>query len=401
MKPLIPILFTALAYAADWPQWRGPQRDGKSTETGLRKQWPADGPPLLWQASGLGEGYAAIAVRDGRIFTQGQKNGKQFVMAIDENSGNMLWQVENGGTYMDRRGNGPRGTPATEPGKLWAYSASGNISCLDPRSGKPFWSFNALEKFGGSIPRWGISESPLIDGDNMILVTGGTGASVVALNKNTGGLVWKSQSDPAGYSSAVLAQTGSIRQVLAFTMTGALGLRADNGELLWRYDNVVNRTATVATPIYHNGHVFYSSDYGTGCALLKLTPDGGGVRATEVYFNKDMRNHHATSILVGNHLYGFSGPILTAMEFQTGTVAWRDRSVGKGHCVFADGNLYCLSENGVMGLIEATQESYKEKARFSINTSGLPTWAPPVIANGRMYLRDQDKLYCYDIRERK
>jgi outer membrane protein assembly factor BamB len=214
------------------------------------------------------------------------------------------------------------------------------------------------------------------------------------LNKRTGEPVWRSQSDPAAYSSAILADVGAVRQVLAFTASGAVGLRANNGELLWRYDNVANRVANIATPIFQNGHAFFSSDYGTGCALLRLQPQ----TATEVYFNREMKNHYSSSVLVGDHLYGFNSSILTAMKFLTGEVVWRDRSVGKGSVVYAEGHLYALGEDGTMGLVEATPDAYREKSRFTIAKSDRPMWAPPVISNGRLYLRDQDSLYSYDIR---
>jgi outer membrane protein assembly factor BamB len=191
---------------------------------------------------------------------------------------------------------------------------------------------------------------------------------------------------------------GGTRLVVVLTARGALGLDMQNGELHWRYDKVANRVANIATPIIRGGHVFLSTDYGTGCALLRLSSDGGSVTASEVYFNKDMRNHYTSSVLIGNTLYGFSSAILTALNFLTGQVAWRDRSVGKGNCIFAEKNLYCLGEDGAMGLIEATPEAYKEKSRFQISKGEYPTWTPPVIANGKLYLREQDNLYCYDIK---
>ena len=191
---------------------------------------------------------------------------------------------------------------------------------------------------------------------------------------------------------------GGARKVVVFNGQAAVGLDMKNGELQWRYDKVSNRVANIATPIVHDGYVFLSSDYGTGCALLKLAGSGNSVSATEVYFNKDMRNHYTTSVLIGDYLYGFSSSILTAMKFMTGEVAWRDRSVGKGSCIAAEGKLYCFGEGGVMGLVEANPAGYKEISRFEIAKGDLPTWTPPVIAGGKLYLRDQDNLYCYNIK---
>ena len=394
---IILLLIATLALAADWPQWRGPKRDGISTETGLLKAWPQGGPRAVLQARGLGDGYSTVSVSQGMIFTQGQRAETEYVMAFDEESGKKLWEVPNGTAFRESRGDGPRGTPTVELDRLWAYSADGSLICLDTKSGKKIWGYNAVQKFGGSVPNWGISESPLIDGENLIVVTGGRGASVVALNKKTGNVVWRSGSDPAGYSSAILAEVGNVRQVLTLTANGAVGMRADNGELLWRNNNVSNRTANIATPIFHNGHAFFSSDYGTGCALLRLHPQGPTVRAEQVYFSREMKNHYSSSVLVGDYLYGFNSSVLTAMKFMTGEVAWRDRSVGKGSVTFAEGHLYVLGEGGTVGLVEATPERYVEKSRFSFQTGSLPTWAPPVIANGKMYIRDQDKLTGYRI----
>ena len=271
--------------------------------------------------------------------------------------------------------------------------------CLDAATGKLVWGTHAVEKFGGQVPKWGYSESPLVDGDRVIFTPGGPGASVVALAKSSGDVVWKSQSERAGYSSAVAFDFGGARRVAVLTAQSVMGLDMKNGELQWRYDKVANRTANIATPIVHDGQVFVSSDYGTGCALLKLGVSGGSVSASEVYFNKDMRNHYCTSVLVGEYLYGYSSNILTAMKLTTGEVAWKNRSVGKGTVLYADGHLYCMGEDGTIGLVEATPSDYKEKSRFTIPKGSYPTWTPPVIANGKLYLREQDTLYCYNIKK--
>jgi outer membrane protein assembly factor BamB len=259
------------------------------------------------------------------------------------------------------------------------------------------WTINVIRDFGGQNIRWGLSESPLVAGDRIIVSPGGSGSAIVAVNKADGKLLWKSQGDEAGYSSAILHEVGGVPQVIAFTARRALGLDVRNGNLLWSYDRVSNRVANIATPIVRGEHVFLSSDYGTGAALLRLSPAGGGITASEVYFTREMRNHHASSVLVGDHLYGFSSAILTAMRFDTGEVAWRDRSVGKGSLAYADDRLYLFSERGVVALAEANPSAYKEHGRFSLQTGSLPTWSHPVVANGRLYLRDQDTIYAYDI----
>jgi outer membrane protein assembly factor BamB len=383
---------------SDWPQWRGPNRDGISKETGLLKQWGPDGPPLVWKTSGAGNGYSSFAVAGGRIFTMGLRGNREYVIAFDVVSGKEVWATPHGGAFRNDRGDGPRGTPTVDGAILYALGGNGDLSALDVRTGKVIWTMNVLQKFGGSNITWGISESPLVVGEKVLVNAGGPGASIVALNKKDGSLIWKSQSDRSGYSSAIPVQVGSTTQVVFFTHHRALGLDLKDGKLLWEYDRAANDVANVATPVVRGNRVFISSDYGTGAGLVEIKADG---KAQEVYFTKDMRNHHSSSILIGDYLYGFSSGILTAMRFDTGEVAWRDRSVGKGSLVYADGNLYALSENGVVGLIEATPTGYREKGRFRIAQDSLPTWTHPVVAGGRLYLRDQDTIYAYDVREKK
>ena len=382
----------------EWPQWRGPNRDGISKETGLLKQWPADGPALAWKAKGAGAGYSSLAISNGHLFTMGLRGGREYVIAFDVATGKEAWATAHGGAFRNDRGDGPRGTPTVDGANLYALGGNGDLSCLDASTGRVLWTMNILKKFGGSNPSWGISESPLVIGDKLLVNPGGPGASIVALNKKDGSLIWKSQSDPAGYSSGMPVQIGNTTQVVFFTEQRALGLDLKDGKLLWAYPRAANDTANVATPVVRGNRVFISSDYGTGAGLVEIKADGS---AREVYFTKEMRNHHSSSILIGDYLYGFSSGILTAMRFDTGEVAWRDRSVGKGSLVYAEGNLYALSENGVVGLIEATATAYHEKGRFRIAQNSLPTWTHPVIAGGRLYLRDQDTIYAFDVREKK
>ena len=388
----------AAQVGADWPQWRGPNRDGISKETGLMKQWPEQGPPLAWKATGAGVGYSSLSVANGRLYTMGLRGDKEFVIAFDVATGKEVWATAHGGAYRDSRGDGPRGTPTFEGGRLYSLGGNGDLSSIDAKTGKIIWSVNILQKFGGENIGWGISESPLVIGDKVIVNAGGPGASVVALNKKDGTLIWKSQSDKAGYSSGMPVQIGDTTQVVFFTHQRAVGLDLKDGKLLWDYPRAANNVANVATPIIKGNRVFISSDYGTGAGMVEIKADG---KATEVYFTKDMRNHHSSSILIGDHLYGFSSSVLTAMRFDTGEIAWKDRSVGKGSLVYADGHLYALSENGVVGLIEATPKGYVEKGRFRIQQDSLPTWTHPIVVGGRLYLRDQGTIYAYDVREKR
>jgi outer membrane protein assembly factor BamB len=381
--------------AADWPQWRGPNRDGISKETGLLKQWPAEGPPLVWKASGAGSGYSSFSVANGKLYTMGLRGDREYVIAFDVASGKEAWSTAHGSAFRNDRGDGPRGTPTVDGDRVYALGGAGDLTSLDARTGKIIWSKNVLREFGGRNITWGISESPLVLGDKVLVNAGGPGASIVALNKTNGSLVWKSQSDKAGYSSAIPVEVNGTTQVVFFTAQRAVGLDPKDGRLLWEYGKPANNVANVATPIARENRVFISSGYGTGGGVIEIKADN---KAQEIWFTKDMRNHHSSSVLIGDYLYGFSESILTAMRFDTGDIAWRDRSVGKGSLVFADGNLYCFSENGVVGLVEATPTGYKEKGRFRIAQGNLPTWTHPVVVGGRLYLRDQDTIYAYDVR---
>ena len=403
-RVLLPaILLLALAQhalaqsAASWPQWRGPNRDGISKETGLLKQWPAEGPPLVWKASGAGGGYSSFSVANGKLYTMGLRGEREYVVAFDVATGKEAWSTPHGSAFRNDRGDGPRGTPTIDGDRVYALGGSGDLTALDARTGKIVWSKNVLREFGGSNITWGISESPLVLGDKVLVNAGGPGASIVALNKANGALIWKSQSDKAGYSSAIPVEINGTTQVVFFTAERAVGLDAKDGRLLWEYGRPANDTANVATPIARANRVFISSGYGTGGGVVEIKADN---KAQEVWFTKDMRNHHSSSVLIGDYLYGFSESILTAIRFDTGDIAWRDRSVGKGSLVYADGNLYCFSENGVVGLVEATPTGYKEKGRFRLAQGNLPTWTHPVVVGGRLYLRDQDTIYAYDVRQK-
>jgi outer membrane protein assembly factor BamB len=298
------------------------------------------------------------------------------------------------------RGSGPRGTPTLDDDRIFVLAENGELACLRAQNGAKLWRRNIVDEFHGRNPNWLISESPLVDGEHVIVTPGGPKASIAALDKMSGKTVWTSQelSDGPGYSSCIAGDVGGVRTIMALTDRAGVGVRRSDGKLMWRYERVANHTANVATPIFHDNKVFYTSNYGTGCALLGLTAQDGTVKAEEIYFSRDMQNHHGGVVLYNGHLYGYSSQILTCMEFNTGKVAWKDRSVGKGCLTCADGNLYLLSEDNVAGLAEATPEGYREKGRFSIPDQGRPSWAHPVVCSGQLYLRNQGWLGCYDVR---
>ena len=384
--------------ATEWSQWRGANRDGVSAETGLLKQWPSGGPSRVWQGTGAGTGYSSFSSSSGRLYTIGARDDIEYVMAFDRASGRKLWETPNGRRFRNEQGDGPRSTPTTEGDVIYAFGGSGELACLDAATGRKVWSVNVVQQFGGSTPYWGYSESPLIVGDRIIINAGGRRSALVAVNKATGAALWQQPGDDAGYSSPMLLRTGSLQQVVFFTAERGLAVDPRDGRLLWSYDRAANGTANIATPIVHGNRVFLSSDYGTGAALLDVRASGNLASASEVYFTRDMRNHHASSVLVGSHLYGFSSSILTAMVFDTGTVAWRNRSVGKGSLIYADERLYLYSENGIVGLADASADGYVERGRFTLSTGNASTWSHPVISNGLLILRDQERVYAYDVR---
>lgn len=388
------------AVTTDWPQWQGPNRTGLSTETGLLKAWPEAGPSPVWVSPNLGAGYGSMAIKGDRVLVQGVQGTESVVYSLNLADGKAVWWRALGTTLKEGRGHGPRGTPTVDGDRIYALTENGDLACIKFSDGTVIWARNILKDFNGRNIKWLISESPLVDGNNLIVMPGGSGAGIVALDKMTGKTVWTSKelSDEAGYASCMVSDIQGVRTIFGFTANAAVGVRANDGKLMWRYDRVANRVANITTPIIHDNKVFYTSAYDTGCALLDLKVQGGEVKAQEIYFNRDMMNHHGGVVLVNGYLYGFSNNILTCMEFATGKVLWKDRSVGKGTLTYADGHLYLMGENNVVGLAEATPTGYKEKGRFPIADQGWPSWAHPVVSGGKLFIRNQGVLTCYNIK---
>jgi outer membrane protein assembly factor BamB len=400
-KPAQPV-----AAAGDWPQWRGPDRTGVSREAGLLKSWPAAGPALAWKAAGLGGGYSTPSVAGGRIYGMGAREEQEVVWALDEKTGKEVWStVIVPANRQVGYSEGPRSTPTVDGDRLYALGVSGDLVCLDLGSGKLRWRKNLVNDFGGSVPNWGYAESPLIDGEKVIATPGGGTATLVALNKLTGDLIWKAQvpsPNGAHYASAIAADVHGVRQYIQFTGGGLVGVAAQDGRFLWKYDRHANLTANIGTPIFRDNCVLISAAYGSGAGLVKLDPAPDGTfTATEVYFNSQLKNKHGGMVLVGDYVYGFDDPgTLTCMEFKTGRTVWQDRSVGGNASVtFADGHLYCRSQRGTVALVVATPDGYQEHGRFEQpDRSTANAWPHPVVAHGKLYLRDQDILLCYDVR---
>jgi len=386
----------------DWPQWRGPDRNGLSAETGLLDAWPASGPRVVWSVSGLGAGYGSVSTSGDRLFVQGTERRQSVVFSLNRANGRRVWSTAVGSTRGNDKGSGPRGTPTVDGDRVYVLTENGDLACLGFEDGAVRWHRNILDDFGGRNISWLMSHSPLVDGGALIVTPGGRNAGMVALDKMTGATIWTSDelSDASGYASPVVADVQGVRTYMTLTASAGVGLRASDGKLMWRYRRVANGTANVTTPIFFDDKVFYTSAYGTGAALLNLTAEGGEVSASEIYFTRNMQNHHGGVVLVDGHLYGFNNSILTALDFETGERAWRDRSVGKGAVTYADGHLYLLGENNVVGLAEASPDGYRETGRFRIEDRGWPSWSHPVVSGGRLYIRNQGTLASYDIRAR-
>lgn len=397
--------FVNPSVADDWPSWRGPNRDGICAETGLLKEWPSEGPPLAWKTTGLGEGYSGPAIVGNVLYTMGNADGKEWVLALDcTKQGKKVWATPIGLVRSEGGGYpGPRSTPTIDGDRLYTLGAAGDLVCLDAASGRRIWQHDLVRDFGGQAPQWAYAESVLVDGPWVLCTPGGQRATIVALDKARGQLVWSSPvGDPAGYSSIIKASIGKVKQYVQLTHRGVVGVNAKDGAPLWRYDKPANGTANVTTPIWFGQTVFAASAYNTGGGLVWIKKAGRGFQAQEMYFTKKMKNHHGGLILLDGHLYGADEGALTCLDYKTGDVKWANGAPGKCSLLYADGMLYARNENGPMSLVEATPEACRVKGRFEQpDRSGKNSWPHPVIANGMLYLRDQDVLLCYDVRAGK
>jgi outer membrane protein assembly factor BamB len=403
---LLLALAPGLLPASDWPQFRGPARDGVSKETGLLKGWPKDGPPLLWTATGLGGGYSSVSVAGDHVYTLGnQKGNVSNVVAIDRDTGKVAWTAEVG-----RSGGNLGCTPTVDGDRVFALGQEGDLVCLTT-AGKRVWHRNLLTEFGGSYGYWHYCESPLVDGDRVIVTPGGKDATMAALNKAAGETVWTcpipTRHTEAGYSSVVVATVGGVKHYVQLFNGGLVGVSTEGG-VLWKYEKLGPNTANIPTPIVAGEYVFASAGYGKGAALLRLKAEGKGVTYEEVYFRRELTNKHGGVIRVGDYLYGDTddqGRPFCA-EFKTGKVLWkreRDQGHGGGSTAVtaADGRLYFHYEDGWVVLADASPAGYKEHGAFKAPKRSGQSWAHPVVSGGRLYIREGDLLYCYDVREKR
>jgi outer membrane protein assembly factor BamB len=415
------------AVAGDWPQWLGPNRDGKSTDKGLLKEWPKSGPKLLWsldKLAAVGTGYGSPAVVGDKLYilggTSAKKDAKEFCTCLNVRDGSRVWQTRletSAGSFLDMWGGGPRSTPTVDGDHVYVLGETGNLHCLNRADGKLVWQKNLVTDFGGKLPTWGYAESPLVDGDKVLCTPGGHKNPIVALNKKTGAVIWKCGELPydSSYASLVIAEIGGVRQYVQNLMKDSknkqkggatVGVAAIDGKVLWKVDDPKFATAVIPTPVVAGNKIFITAGYGFGCALIQVTPTGSGFKAETVFRNGVMENHHGGVIQMGEYVYGHSKRGWECVSLKDGELAWPRpvTKLAKGSITYADGYFYCYGESkGTLARIKVSPEDWIEAGRFTIpklskvRPNQGHVWAHPVIANGKLYLRDYEMFYCYDL----
>jgi len=411
IQGLLVLSSTLCLVASDWPQWRGPQRNGSSPETGLLKEWPRNGPALRWKVADAGSGYSTPSVVGDRLYLLGSEGLEdEFVRAISVKDGKRVWS-----TRLGKVGNpqqkpsfpAARSTPTVEGEYLYALSSDGDLACLEVATGKVRWQKNLRADFGGKPGDWAYSESPLIDGNTLVCTPGGSEATMVALNKTTGVVIWKCAlpgGDEAAYASAIMVRIGGIKQYVQLVQKGLVGVEAETGKFLWRYGKPISRYgANIPTPVASDDHI-YAASAGTGGGVVKFNLKAGSIEPEEVYFESKLPTAIGGTVKIGDFLYGTTGEALLCTEFATGRVKWEDRALGAASLCYAGGRLYLHGENGEVALVEPGADSYREKGRFTPPDQPKKAnqmekaWAYPVVANGQLYIRDHGTLWCYDVK---
>jgi len=395
--------YCSYAQAADWPQWRGPGRDGHSADAGLLQQWPGDGPALRWKAEDIGGGYSSPSIAAGRVYLQTTRGNAEFALALDEKSGQPIWEVPIGKVGRNRviEYPGTRSTPTIAGDAAYCLSSDGELVCLSAATGEAIWRVEYRTELDGKVGNWAYSESVLVDGDTLVCTPGGESATLAKLDARTGQVVWKSAvpgGDVADYASVMIVQGGGPRQYVQFLRGGLVGVSADSGEFLWRYDRTVDRGANILTPVIQSDRVF-SAGSRSGGGLIELNATVDGVEANEKYFSSSLGASIGGAVLVDGQLYGATSQVLFCADFESGQILWSDRSVAPASICFADGRLYVRGHaEGEIALVVPNTDGYREVGRFlQADRSEIQAWPHPVVSNGGLYLRDQGVLLCYEV----
>ena len=400
--------------AQDWPQWRGPDRDGVVKTTGLNLNWSEKKPPLLWTFRQAGSGYSAPVVVGTTLYCQGAIDEKGFAFALDTKTGNLKWKQELGREHVEDRESAPRGSITADGDKLYLIRGIGQIHCLSAADGKVIWQKDFMKDLNGKLmSHWGFSESPLVDGNLVICTPGGNGGTMAALDKNTGNVVWRTKewTDQAGYSSPVVAEIDGVRQYIQQAAKGVAGVSAKDGKVLWKVELAGYRTAVIPTPVCTNNTVYVTAGYNAGCVLIRLTRSGDKFNAETVYANKNMVNQHGGVVLMNGYIYGYSdNTAWTCQDLKTGENVWnqRNRGEGKGAVLGVNDRLILLDEkSGRLTVAAASPDGWKVfgnmdiPERTKISTTDNAVWTHPVVADGKLFLRDHDLLFCFDLEVNK
>ena len=381
--------------SASWPQWLGPDRNGISPETGLFGDKPSF--EESWRVH-AGPGFSGLSVVGNRIYTMYTHSGDEYAVCLDARNGEVIWRTRTDRNLPERQGgDGPRATPTVADGMVYVSSAYGKLYALDSQTGSQQWSRDLAREFGSKRPRWGFCPSPLVAGDLVLIEAGGTGGhSLIAFDKISGDVAWKTGRDKLGYSSPITATIGQTRQAVFFTGNGLIAVAPQHGQVLWKHPWTTSHDVNAATPVFIPPNRFFiSSGYGTGSTVVEVSATDRGYSVKEIWRNKKMKNHFATSIYYQGHLYGFDGSILKCLDAETGSEKWKTRGYGKGTLIVADGHLVILGEQGNLGLAEATPTGFVEKANTRVFRSKC--WTVPTLADGRLYLRDESEIVCIDL----
>ena len=396
----------------DWSQWRGANRDGISKEKGLNLNWSEKKPPLLWTFNRAGAGYSAPTIVGKTLYCQGASDEADFAFALDTETGNLKWKQKLGDLFVQDRGDGPRGSVTIDGDMLYLIRGGGQLHCLSAKDGKMIWQKDLKEDFGGNImSQWGYSESPLVDGNLVICTPGSDKGTMIAFDKKTGETVWvtKEWTDACGYSSPIVAEIEGVKQYIQQASKGVAGVSAKDGKVLWKVDIEGYRTAIIPTPICVDNMVYITNGYNAGCNLLKISKEGEKFKVEKIYSNKNMMNHHGGVVLVNGNIYGYTDPSgWVCQDFQSGEIIWNhgSKEVGKGAVLAIENKLLCLDETtGLLSVISATPDGWKEfgnieiPKRSELITMDNKVWTHPVVANGKLYVRDHDLLFCFDFKK--